>query len=61
MQFITPSCQLALAVAAFHEPLSRAHAVAFPAIWAALALYAWDAVATTRRRETTAQVNTQGA
>jgi chloramphenicol-sensitive protein RarD len=51
MQFITPTCQFALAVAAFREPLTRAHAIAFPLIWTALALYAWDALRASRRVE----------
>jgi chloramphenicol-sensitive protein RarD len=58
MQFITPTVQLALAVAAFHEPWTRAHLLAFPLIWTALALYAWDAV---RVRRSDEQENTQQA
>jgi chloramphenicol-sensitive protein RarD len=56
MQFITPSCQLAIALAVFHEPLTRAQGVAFPIIWAALALYVLDAVRHSRRSPAPAAV-----
>lgn len=39
LQYINPSLQLLLAAAIFGEVLSFWHWVAFPAIWAALALY----------------------
>jgi chloramphenicol-sensitive protein RarD len=43
LQYITPTCHFALAVAVYHEPFSRAHAVTFALIWSALALYTADA------------------
>lgn len=39
MQYITPTIVLILAVFAFDEPFGQARAIAFPMIWAALALY----------------------
>ena len=39
LQFIAPTLQFLIAVAIYGEPFTRAHAVAFAAIWAALALY----------------------
>ena len=44
IQYLNPSLQLLLAVAVFGEPLGPAHAIAFPLIWLALALYSWVAV-----------------
>jgi len=43
LQYLTPTCHLALAVAVYHEPFSSAHAVTFALIWSALALYTADA------------------
>ena len=39
LQFIAPTLQFLLAVAIYHEPFTRAHAIAFGCIWTALALY----------------------
>ncbi len=39
VQYVNPTLQFAVAVAVFAEPFTRWHAVAFPMIWAALALY----------------------
>ncbi len=39
MQYITPTMILILAVFVFDEPFGQARAIAFPMIWAALALY----------------------
>jgi chloramphenicol-sensitive protein RarD len=39
LQFIAPTLQLLIAVVMYGEPFTRTHAVAFGAIWAALALY----------------------
>ena len=39
LQFLAPTLQFLLAVALYGEAFTRAHAVAFAAIWAALALY----------------------
>ncbi len=48
LQYLAPSCQLALAVAVYGEPFTAAHAVTFAAIWASLALYSADAFASRR-------------
>lgn len=42
LQYLAPSVQLALGVWLYHEPFSRARAVSFGFIWAALALYTAD-------------------
>lgn len=39
LQFIAPTLQFVIAVALYGEPFTTAHAIAFPAIWAALVLY----------------------
>jgi chloramphenicol-sensitive protein RarD len=39
LQFIAPTLQFLIAVLLFNEPFTTAHAIAFPAIWIALALY----------------------
>lgn len=44
LQYVTPSLQLLLAVAAFGESFTRDHAVSFGLIWTALALYTTDTV-----------------
>ncbi|MDO9489041.1 MAG: EamA family transporter RarD, partial [Sphingomonadaceae bacterium] len=49
LQYIAPTMQFLLAVLLFHEPLTDAHFVAFPLIWAGLAIFAADAVAKARR------------
>ena len=47
-QYLSPSLQLAMAVLAFGEPFTHLHAIAFGFIWAALALYTFDAAAKAR-------------
>jgi chloramphenicol-sensitive protein RarD len=47
LQYLNPTLQFAIAVAVFGEAFTRWHAVAFPLIWAALALYSLE----TWRRE----------
>lgn len=42
-QYISPTCQLLLAVAVYGEKATPAHVVAFSCIWAALAVYSIDA------------------
>ncbi len=42
LQYLSPSLQFSLAVAAYGERFGPAHRVAFACIWAALALYSWD-------------------
>jgi chloramphenicol-sensitive protein RarD len=44
LQFISPTCQLLLAVLAFHEPFTRWHGVSFGFIWAGLVLYSLDSL-----------------
>ena len=39
LQFIAPTVQFLLAVLLYNEPFTRAHAIAFAAIWAAVALF----------------------
>lgn len=39
LQFIAPTLQFLIAVLLYGEPFTRAHAIAFGAIWAALGLY----------------------
>jgi len=39
LQFIAPTLQFLIAVLLYGEPFTRAHAIAFAAIWTALALY----------------------
>lgn len=43
IQYIAPSIQFVLAIFLFREPLTTAHLVAFPLIWAGLGLYSWSA------------------
>ncbi len=50
LQYITPTCHFALAVAVYHEAFSRAHTVTFALIWSALALYTADARMRMRRQ-----------
>lgn len=43
MQYLNPTLQFVVAVGLFAEPFTRWHAVAFPLIWLALALYSAEA------------------
>ncbi len=49
LQYLNPTTQFLIAVFAFGEPFSRAHALAFGCIWLSLALYTTEAVAVSRR------------
>jgi chloramphenicol-sensitive protein RarD len=49
LQYINPSLQFLCATVLFLEPLSIWHAIAFPLIWAALALYSWASFQTAKR------------
>jgi len=49
LQFVAPTLQFVLAVALYGEPFTRAHAIAFGAIWTALALYVIALVGQRRR------------
>ncbi|MFC4670244.1 EamA family transporter RarD [Seohaeicola nanhaiensis] len=44
MLYMNPTLQFFCAVVLFGEPFTRWHAVAFPAIWLALALFTWEAL-----------------
>ncbi len=48
VQYLTPSGQFVLAVAAYREPFTRDHAVAFACIWMSLAIYSLDALLSRR-------------
>jgi chloramphenicol-sensitive protein RarD len=50
VQYVAPTCQLALAVLLYDEAFTRAHAVTFACIWSAILLYAGDSIRTARRR-----------
>ena len=39
LQFLTPTLQFLIALLVYKEPVTTAHMIAFPVIWAALALY----------------------
>lgn len=49
VQYVAPTCQLALAVLVYDEPFTRAHGVTFACIWSAVALYATDSLLASRR------------
>jgi chloramphenicol-sensitive protein RarD len=48
LQYLSPTCQFALAVWLYREPFTAAHAVTFAFIWASLAVYSFDAFASRR-------------
>ena len=50
LQFIAPTLQFLLAVAAYGEAFTRTHAIAFTAIWVAVALYMSGMIAARRLR-----------
>jgi len=49
LQFIAPTIQFLLAVLVYGEPFTRSHAIAFTAIWIAVALYMSGIIAGRRR------------
>ena len=49
LQYITPTVLLLLAVLVFHEPFAAQSFIFFGFIWAALAVYSWDAVRVLKR------------
>ena len=49
LQFLAPTLQFALAVGLYGEPFTLAHAIAFGAIWTALALYASSLIGARRK------------
>jgi chloramphenicol-sensitive protein RarD len=52
MQYLAPTFQLLVAVAAFGEPFTSDRAVGFGLIWTALAVYSFDTLRGLRRRGT---------
>jgi chloramphenicol-sensitive protein RarD len=50
-QYLNPTLQLFVAAAIFAEPLTRWHAMAFPLIWTALAIYSWSVLRQERARQ----------
>jgi chloramphenicol-sensitive protein RarD len=50
LQYVAPSLQFLLAVLAFGEPFTRAHALCFGAIWAALAIFSVEGLRAARAR-----------
>ena len=61
MQYINPSLQFAVAALVFAEPVTRWHWIAFPLIWAAVALYSVDTLAQQRAaRRRSVSVATSG-
>jgi chloramphenicol-sensitive protein RarD len=48
VQYLNPTIQFAIAVGLYGEVFTRAHAIAFPLIWAALALYTYSAISRER-------------
>jgi chloramphenicol-sensitive protein RarD len=49
VQYLNPTLQFAVAVAAFGEAFTRWHGLAFSLIWVGLALYSWEAWRQDRR------------
>jgi chloramphenicol-sensitive protein RarD len=49
VQYVAPTCQLALAVLLYDEAFTRAHAITFAFIWSAVLLYAGDSLLRSRR------------
>ena len=49
LQYLNPTMQLGIALFVFGEPFTAGHGLAFACIWAALALYTADVVASARR------------
>lgn len=52
LQYLAPSVQLGLGIWVYHEPFSRARALSFSFIWAALALYTADNLMAQHRART---------
>jgi len=48
LQFLSPTIQLVLALALYHEPFGRSRVAGFVAVWVALAVFALDEVRTRR-------------
>jgi len=50
IQYLNPTLQFAVAALIFAEPVTQWHLIAFPLIWAGLALYSWDNWRAERKR-----------
>lgn len=50
LQYLNPTLQFMVATFIFAEPVTVWHTLAFPLIWAALAIYSWDNWRAERRR-----------
>ncbi|GAB4390335.1 EamA family transporter RarD [Albidovulum sp.] len=50
VQYLNPTLQFAVAALVFAEPVTRWHLIAFPMIWAALAIYSFAVLRSERRR-----------
>ncbi|MFK7875845.1 MAG: EamA family transporter RarD [Paracoccaceae bacterium] len=50
LQYIAPTLIFLVAVLVFEEPFDRARQIAFPMIWAALAIYSWSMLRDMRAR-----------
>jgi len=50
LQYVAPTMIFATAVFIFDEPFGSARALAFPLIWAALAIYSWSMLSQARRK-----------
>ena len=48
MQYIVPTCQLLLAIFAYHEHFDRGNFIGFACIWAALIVYSLDSLSAFR-------------
>ena len=44
LQYLSPSGSFFLGVFLYHEPFTRGHLITFSLIWAALAIFAWEAI-----------------
>lgn len=55
LQYIAPSLQFLLAVLAFGEPFTLAHAICFGAIWTALAVFAFEGIRMSARARAAAR------
>lgn len=53
LQYIAPTMIFLTAVLIFHEPFVGVRRIAFPMIWAALAIYSWSLIRRTKRSDPT--------
>ncbi len=61
LQYLNPTLQFAVAMLYFREGFGAAHAVAFPLIWAGVAIYCIDLVRQERRRSDSMRSSTVSA